>query len=143
MSDNKEKTPATQQPVKAVEQAATTKPEEAPQKRVAFSGNEVTILLECPITLGADEQVIDQITMTKPRMGSMRNLSMFEVMHLDTDTVAKLLPRITRPPIHKPIADQLDPADLATIGKCIGAFFGGKKAQEDLEEQIEEMNRKK
>lgn len=145
MSDSKEKTPAAQptQSTKATEQAAAptpTTPEKAP--RIVFSGESVTIQFESPITLGNGEQIIDQVVVTKPRAGAMRGMSMFEIMHMDTDTLIKLLPRITTPALHKAITDQLDPVDLGMIGKCITAFFGGKLAQETLEEQIEEMDRK-
>lgn len=112
-------------------------PKKAPGKRFVFTDNDVTIELEAPLVLGNGEQTIDRITIRKPRAGEMRGLSMFEVMHLDTDTIFKLLPRITTPIIHKAMAEELDPADFANIGKCLAGFFSGKKQRAELIAEME------
>lgn len=77
------------------------------------------------------------MTVRKTRAGEMRGLSMFEVMHLDTDTLVKLLPRISTPQIHKIMAEELDPADLANIGKCVAGFFSSKKQRAELIAEME------
>lgn len=115
---------------------ATATPEAA-SKRFIFTDEDVTIALEFPIALGGGEQVIDRVTVRKPRAGEMRGLSMFEVMHMDTDTIVRLLPRISRPAIHKIMAEQLDPADLANISKCISGFFNPKKQRAEIIAEME------
>lgn len=112
-------------------------PKPASGKRFIFTDDDVTIALDAPIILGGGEQTIDRITVRKPHAGEMRGLSMFEIMRMDTDSIVKLLPRISTPQIHKIMADELDPADLANIGKCIAGFFSGKKQRAELIAEME------
>ena len=122
-------------PVATAKVAPVAEPEQ--KKRFTFTEESVTMALEYPVTLGNGEQVIDSITIRKPHAGEMRGLSLFEIMHMDMDTLLKIMPRITTPTIHKVIADELDPSDLTTISKCISGFFGSKKQRKELITELE------
>lgn len=127
--------PDTKTDKKAAADAATETAKKAPH--FSYTDEEVTLTLEVPITLGKGEQVIDTVTIRKPYGGELRGLSLFEVMHIDNDSLIKLLPRITTPILHRVIAEQIDPADLMTLGKCVSGFLSGKKQRAALLAEIE------
>jgi hypothetical protein len=87
------------------------------QQRPEFS----TVSLEDPIKRGDGE--IAELTLRRPRAGELRGLSLADVLKMETGAVAKLLPRISNPPIIDAEVEQLDPADLFACAVEIASFF--------------------
>lgn len=85
-----------------------------------------TILLDQPIK--RDGQTIDAITLRKPAAGELRGLLLLNVLNMEVDTLAILLPRISSPTIHKPEVLAMDPADILAAGIEIAGFLQQKGA---------------
>ncbi|SIQ11039.1 phage tail assembly protein [Marinobacterium stanieri] len=102
--------------------------------------NEVTIVepeklpphsvrLDEPLKRG--NQVIDVITLRKPKSGELRGLSLQEVLSLDVNSLQTLLPRISSPTLTKQDVADMDPADLTQLGVQISVFFVQKQRKEE------------
>lgn len=88
-----------------------------------------TIDLDQPIK--REGQTISSITLRKPAAGELRGLHLINVLNMEVDTLATLLPRISSPTIHKPEALAMDPADLLAAGIEIAGFLQQKGAKAD------------
>lgn len=102
--------------------------------------NEVTIVepkelppysvkLDEPIKRG--EQVIDVITLRKPKSGELRGLSLQEILNLDFNSLQVLLPRISSPTLTKQDVANMDTADLTAVGTELVGFFVQKERKEE------------
>lgn len=80
-----------------------------------------TVALDTPIVRG--EQTIDSLKLRKPKSGELRGVSFVDLGQLKTDTLIKILPRITNPIITEAEAANLDPCDLLACGAEIGSFL--------------------
>lgn len=80
-----------------------------------------TITLSEPIKRG--EQVIETITLRKPRAGEMRGLTLQDLLTSDVTAILKVIPRISEPVLTPQECDKLDVSDLAEIGGTIRGFF--------------------
>ncbi|WP_018609446.1 phage tail assembly protein [Uliginosibacterium gangwonense] len=85
------------------------------------SANAATVTLDTPIKRG--DQVIDQITVTKPNAGALRGLSLYNVMQMDVLTLTTLLPRITTPTLTEADIKAMDVADILSLGSEVTSFF--------------------
>ena len=88
-----------------------------------------TITLEEPIVRGDKE--IGEIALRRPDAGALRGLSLMDLVRMDNDAVASVLPRISSPPLIDAEVAQLSPADRFACAVEIASFFM-KRA--DLEE---------
>jgi hypothetical protein len=88
-----------------------------------------TIELDQPIK--RDGQVIESITLRKPAAGELRGLLLLNVLNMEVETLATLLPRITIPTIHKAEVLAMDPADILAAGIEIAGFLQQKGKQTD------------
>lgn len=80
-----------------------------------------TVTLDEPITRG--EQTIGTLQLRKPSAGELRGLTLVDLTQLKVDTVIKILPRITMPPITDMEAATMSSEDLLQCGVEIGCFF--------------------
>lgn len=80
-----------------------------------------TVMLQEPVKRG--DTLIASIQLMKPRTADLRGLLIPDVLQMDVDTLAKLLPRITVPTLHKPDIDNLDPADLVACAMGVAGFL--------------------
>lgn len=83
-----------------------------------------TIDLDQPIK--REGQVIDAITLRKPAAGELRGLQLIQVLNMEVETLATLLPRISIPTIHKAEVLAMDPADILAAGIEIAGFLQQK-----------------
>jgi hypothetical protein len=83
-----------------------------------------TIDLDQPIK--RDGQEIGSITLRKPAAGELRGLLLLNVLNMEVDTLATLLPRIATPTIHKAEVLAMDPADILAAGIEIAGFLQQK-----------------
>ena len=96
-------------------------PDDGPRNPPAADRDTVTVTLDYPIRRGQGE--ITEITLRKPRVRALRGINLADLMQINTDAVAKLLPRITDPPLNDADIDRLDPADLTQLGTETASFF--------------------
>lgn len=99
-----------------------------------------TVTLSEPLVRG--EQVIEKLTLRKPRAGELRGIALPELINTDIAAILKVLPRISEPVLTPHECDNLDPADLAEIGGTIRSFFMTSAEREILQAMITEQRRK-
>ncbi len=80
-----------------------------------------TVALDSPIQRG--ETTIDKLQLRKPRSGELRGLSLVDLGQLKVDSLTKILPRITVPPLTEAEVSNMEPADLLACGAEIGGFL--------------------
>ena len=80
-----------------------------------------TVALDTPIVRG--ETSIDELKLRKPRSGELRGLSLVDLGQLKVDSLTKILPRITVPPLTEAEVGNMEPADLLACGAEIGSFL--------------------
>jgi hypothetical protein len=80
-----------------------------------------TITLNTPITSG--DQTISAITLRKPSVSAMRGIATYELLRMDTDTLIRLLPRISEPTLTTAHINQMDCADLIHLGATVSSFL--------------------
>lgn len=94
--------------------------------------NTKTIDLDVPFKRG--EKMVEAITVRRPSVGALRGTSLSQLMMMDTDSIQKVLPRCTEPPLIKSEMDQLDPADLVQLGMAVVNFLLPKKDRQEFQE---------
>ncbi|TCP95633.1 tail assembly chaperone E/41/14-like protein [Sphingomonas sp. PP-F2F-A104-K0414] len=87
-----------------------------------------TVNLDFPFTRG--DQTIDSVKVRRPRSGELRGLNIADLVQMNVAATAKLLPRITVPPLTETEINNLDPADLTQFGMEIQDFLLPKAAKE-------------
>lgn len=80
-----------------------------------------TVTLDEPIE--RDGETVGIVALRKPRSGELRGLSMIDVVKLEVDAIAELLPRITQPTLTPVEIANLSPADLFAMSTEIAGFF--------------------
>ena len=79
-------------------------------------------------------ETITAVHLMKPLAGDLRGLLLAELLQYKTDTVMKLLPRITVPTITDPEVSNMDTADLVTMAMEVAAFLTPKAVLESLQQ---------
>ncbi|MGJ8526851.1 hypothetical protein LMG33818_002614 [Halomonadaceae bacterium LMG 33818] len=97
-------------------------------KADAKSTEHKAITLEEPIQRG--EGTIKEVTIRKLNTGALRGLSLADVVRMDTDSIIKILPRVTTPPLTEAEANKVAPVDLLTLAGEIVGFLLPKATQE-------------
>jgi hypothetical protein len=87
-----------------------------------------TVNLDFPFARG--DQKIDTVKIRRPRSGELRGLNIADLVQMNVAATAKLLPRITIPPLSDAEINNLDPADLTQFGMEIQDFLLPKAAKE-------------
>jgi len=88
-----------------------------------------TVTLDTPITRG--EQVITAIDLRKPDAGSLRGVSLSDLLQMDVNALIAVLPRISTPTLTAPEVNRMDPADLLQLGSVVAGFLLPKSARAD------------
>jgi len=94
---------------------------DAPIASTEASPNTVTVDLAEPIKRG--EQTIASFTLTKPRGGALRGLSLQDLLRTDVVAMLTLIPRISNPPLTAAEVNDLAADDLAEISGVVRGFF--------------------
>ena len=96
-----------------------------------------TVTLDTPIVRG--DTVISQITIRKPKAGALRGLSLTDVLKLEFDAIAKLVPRVASPVLVEHDLADMDLADFTKVATAVVGFFASPaeraKAKANLESQ--------
>lgn len=90
--------------------------------------------LSTPIIRG--EQVINELSLRKPKAGELRGLSMQELMNARVSSTLDVLPRITMPPITQAEADNLEVEDAANASGIIIGFFMTASTRSQIERAL-------
>jgi hypothetical protein len=80
------------------------------------------ITLNAPLARDG-EPPITEIVVMKPSVGALRGLQLAMLQMQDVNALAKLLPRITQPPLTTEDVFALDPADFAAVANVVSLFF--------------------
>lgn len=84
--------------------------------------NTQTIKLHTPLTQG--DQIIQELVLTKPMVGHLRGVKLFEFLQADIDSMSTVLPRIVTNVSLSPVTlEQLDFVDLMNIQGGLSRFF--------------------
>jgi hypothetical protein len=86
--------------------------------------------LDEPIRRG--EQIINGVTLRKPRAGALRGVQLAQLMLLDVSALQAVLPRVSQPTLTTHDVANLDPADLMALGVKVQGFFIAKADRESL-----------
>lgn len=121
----------------ADEVAALNADEESKKQSLPQDPNLETVTLDTPIIRG--DTVISQITIRKPKAGSLRGLSLTDVLKLEFDAIAKLVPRVAFPVLVEHDLADMDLADFTKVATAVVGFFASPaeraKAKASLESQ--------
>ena len=121
----------------ADEVAALNADEESKKQSLPQDPNIETVTLDTPIVRG--DTVISQITIRKPKAGSLRGLSLTDVLKLEFDAIAKLVPRVASPVLVEHDLADMDLADFTKVATAVVGFFASPaeraKAKANLESQ--------
>lgn len=74
-----------------------------------------------PIERG--EQKIASVQLREPRTGELRDLKMVDLAQLDANSLIKLLPRITIPPLMQNEVEGLKPSDFFALATEVANFL--------------------
>lgn len=80
-----------------------------------------TVHFTVPIKRGSGK--IKSVALRKPHSGELRGLNLMDVLQVNMDALATLLPRITDPTLTKSEIGTIDPADLISLGAAVSLFF--------------------
>lgn len=83
--------------------------------------------LDTPIQRGSKE--VTQVTVRKPLSGALRGVALVDLLNMDTQSLQKVLPRITEPALTEAELRKLDPADMVQLGSKVSRFLLGKRAE--------------
>lgn len=86
-----------------------------------------SITLESPVKRG--EQTIESVTLTKPKAGALRGITLTDLLQMDAGAIIKVVPRISSPLLTEQDMAQLDPADLVQFGMAVADFLLPKAAR--------------
>lgn len=84
-----------------------------------------TVEFDNPIVRG--NLTITEVNINKPKTGALRGLALSDVLKLDVDTVIKLVPRVSTPPLAEHEVANLDPTDFLSISTAVVGFFASKE----------------
>ncbi|KPL68059.1 hypothetical protein SZ64_07970 [Erythrobacter sp. SG61-1L] len=80
-----------------------------------------TVPLQEPIRRGT--QLITSVDVRKPKAKDLRGLTLQAIQQGEVNTMIALIPRITIPPLLPHEVEDMDPADLLSLGGAISGFF--------------------
>ena len=94
-----------------------------------------TVEFDNPIQRG--DLTINQVNINKPKTGALRSLSLSDLLKLDVDTVIKLVPRVSTPPLAEHEVAALDPTDFLSLSTAVVGFFASKDQRAKARQEAE------
>lgn len=92
-----------------------------------------TVEFDTPIVRG--DLTIKEVNINKPKTGALRGLSLSDLLKLDVDTVIKLVPRVSTPPLVEHEVANLDPSDFLSISTAVVGFFGSTEQRQKARDE--------
>lgn len=93
----------------------------------ATNPNVKTVTLETPLVRG--DNLISIVEIRKPNVGTLRNLSLQDVLKWDVGSMVKLLPRITSPALSEPEIMNMDIPDFTALNVAVTDFLASASAK--------------
>lgn len=97
---------------------------------IAKNPNQENVPLDTPIVRG--QQTISEVVVRKPMSGSLRGVSLQDLLSMDVLALRKVLPRITTPTLTEAEVERMDPADLVQLGVAVTGFLVQKRFKEEV-----------
>lgn len=94
-----------------------------------------TVEFDTPIVRG--DLTIKEVNINKPKTGALRGLSLSDLLKLDVDTVIKLVPRVSTPPLVEHEVANLDPSDFLSISTAVVGFFASTEQRQKARDEAE------
>lgn len=94
-----------------------------------------TVEFDTPIIRG--KLTISEVNINKPKTGALRGLSLSDLLKVDVDTIIKLVPRVSTPPLTEHEVAALDPADFLSISTAVVGFFASKDQRKKARQEAE------
>ena len=94
-----------------------------------------TVEFDNPIQRG--DLTISQVNINKPKTGALRGLSLSDLLKLDVDTVIKLVPRVSTPPLAEHEVAALEPTDFLSLSTAMVGFFASKDQRAKARQEAE------
>lgn len=88
------------------------------------------VTLDTPIARG--DTKIESVTLRKPNSGELRGIALTDLLRMDVDSLAVVVPRISSPTLTKQDVHSMDPADLTQIGSKVSGFLLQKDKLSEL-----------
>lgn len=94
-----------------------------------------TVEFDTPIIRG--NLTISEVNINKPKTGALRGLSLSDLLKLDVDTIIKLVPRVSTPPLTEHEVAALDPADFLSTSTAVVGFFASAEHRKKVRQEAE------
>jgi len=91
--------------------------------------DENRVTLDTPIVRGS--QSIETVTLRKPMAGELRGVALVELLQMQVEALATVLPRITTPTLTKQDVFNMNPADLLQCAQKVAVFLLPKSAMSE------------
>ena len=90
-----------------------------------MDNNFKTVDLDQPLKVG--DKDVSKLKLRKPLAGELRGIKLLDVLQMDPDALAELVPRISEPQINKADFYSLEVSDLMRVISTTVSFFGKAK----------------
>lgn len=77
------------------------------------------------------EQKITSLELRKPSAGELRGVHLGDLLHLDVNSLIKVIPRISIPTLTEHEVAAMDPADLLAVGTKVAGFLLSNAAKKE------------
>ena len=114
----------------------TTTPNAHPQvanqlAAVIDTDNVKSVDLDEPIKRSSGE--IKRVLIRKPNAGALRGVTLMALVQVDVQALRTVLPRVCDPILTPAEINELDPADLLTVGATLASFFMSKAERQAIQ----------
>ena len=87
--------------------------------------------LDEPIKRASGE--INRVLLRKPKAGALRGVTLMSLVQVEVQALRTVLPRVSDPILAPAEIDQLDPADLLSLGATLASFFISKAERQAIQ----------
>jgi len=93
--------------------------------------NVKSVDLDEPIKRSTGE--IKRVLIRKPNAGALRGVTLMALVQVDVQALRTVLPRVCDPILTPAEINELDPADLLTVGATLASFFMSKAERQAIQ----------
>jgi hypothetical protein len=98
---------------------------------VIDTDNVKSVDLDEPIKRSSGE--IKRVLIRKPNAGALRGVTLMALVQIDVQALRTVLPRVCEPILTPAEINELDPADLLTVGSTLASFFMSKAERQAIQ----------
>ncbi|MPS80922.1 MAG: phage tail assembly protein [Achromobacter sp.] len=98
---------------------------------VIDTDNVKSVDLDEPIKRSSGE--IKRVLIRKPNAGALRGVTLMALVQVDVQALRTVLPRVCDPILTPAEINELDPADLLTVGATLASFFMSKAERQAIQ----------